>query len=134
MAVNRTDRLNSLLKGVISEVIRLQVRNEKVADLFSVTRVDISKDLHHAKVYISVIGTEAERTDTIDALQSAAGFISVTASKKVVMRHFPALRFILDDTVDKQMRVEELLQSINNERTSREMDKDDDAEGNQRAG
>ncbi len=57
MAVKRTDRLNSLLKEVISEVIRREVRNPHVNELVTVTRVQISKDLHYAKVYISVIGT-----------------------------------------------------------------------------
>lgn len=111
-AKQRTDRLNSLLKEVISEVIRRDVRNPHVNSLITVTRVDIAKDLHYAKVYISVIGTPEERTKTIDALQSAAGFIAVNASKKVVMRYFPALTFKLDDSVDKHMRIEELLNEI----------------------
>lgn len=58
MAVKRTDRLNSLLKEVISEVIRKDVRNPHVNELVTVTRVNISRDLRHAKVFISVIGTE----------------------------------------------------------------------------
>lgn len=108
----RIDRLNSLLREVISEVIRRDVNNPHVSKFASVTHVDISKDLHHAKVYVSVLGTEAEKATVMEALQSASGFIGVVASKKVVMRFFPSLRFILDDTVDKQMRIEQLLQEI----------------------
>ncbi|MCE2982787.1 MAG: ribosome-binding factor A, partial [Parachlamydia sp.] len=58
MSVQRTDRLNSLLKEVISEVIKREVRNPHVTDLVTVTRVQITKDLRHAKVFISVIGSE----------------------------------------------------------------------------
>lgn len=112
MAIKRTDRLNSLLKEVISEVIHRQVRNPHVNELVTVTRVDITKDLHYAKVYISVIGSKEAKQDTLQALQSAAGFIAVNASKKVVMRYFPTLTFKLDDGVDKHMRIEELLQEI----------------------
>lgn len=119
MAVERTDRLNSLLKEVISEVIKRNVRNPHVTQLATVTRVQISKDLRHAKVYISVIGTEQEKIETIDALNSAAGFIAVNASQQVVMRYFPELNFKLDDSVDKHMRVEKLLGEINEERKSR---------------
>lgn len=119
MAVKRTDRLNSNLKEVISEVIRRDVRNPHVNELVTVTRVQISKDLHYAKVYISVIGTDAQKTETIDALKSAAGFIAVQASQKVVMRYFPELNFKLDDSVDKHMRIEELLQEISKERKTR---------------
>ncbi len=67
MAVKRTDRLNSLLKEVISEVIKRDVRNPHVAELVTVTRVQISKDLHHAKVFISVIGTDQQKAETMEA-------------------------------------------------------------------
>lgn len=124
MTKQRTDRLNSLLKEVISEVIRDDVRNPHVAELFTVTRVDITKDLHYAKVYISVIGDEQKRKETIEALNSAAGFIAVNASKKVTMRYFPELTFKLDDSVDKHMRIQELLGEISEERNSREPTQD----------
>lgn len=121
----RTDRLNSLLKEVISEVIRRDVRNPHVPELVTVTRVDITKDLRYAKVYISVIGNPKEKEETINALQTAAGFIAVTASKKVVMRYFPELTFKLDDSVDKHMRIEELLGQIEAKRKEYEIADDE---------
>ena len=120
MAVQRTDRLNSLLKEVISEVIREDVRNPHLGEFVTVTRVNISKDLRHAKVFISVIGSEQNKIESIAALNSAAGFIAVNASHKVVMRYFPELKFRLDDSVDKHMRIEELLTDITKERASRD--------------
>ena len=125
MAVQRTDRLNSLLKEVISEVIKRDVRNPHVTELVTVTRVQISKDLRHAKVFISVIGTDPQKAETIAALTSAAGFIAVNSSQKVTMRYFPELRFKLDDSVDKHMRIEELLGEISKERASRPQPLDD---------
>lgn len=119
MVKQRTDRLNSLLKEVISEVIRKDVRNPHVNELMTITRVEITKDLHHAKVFVSVIGDEAAKEETLMALQNAAGFIAVTASKKVVMRYFPELHFKLDDSVDKHMRIEKILGEISSERESR---------------
>ncbi len=119
MAVQRTDRLNSLLKEVISDVIRKEVRNPYVTELMTVTRVQISKDLRHAKVFISVIGNQQDKEETIKALNSAAGFIAVNASHLVVMRYFPELRFKLDDSVEKLMRIEKLLGDITQERASR---------------
>ena len=120
MAKLRTARLNSLLKEVISEVIRRDVHNPHVNELITVTRVEITNDLHYAKVYISVIGTQAQKKETMDALQSAAGFIAVHASKKVVMRYFPALTFKLDEGVEKHMRIEELLNEIKSKRAQYE--------------
>lgn len=115
----RTKRLNSLLKEVLSEVIYKDVRNPNIAQFTTVTEVDISKDLRHAKVYISVIGTEQERKGTVEALENSAGFIGVLASKKVVMHHFPTLTFFLDTSVDKQMKIDSLLKGIHDEKQSR---------------
>ena len=120
MVVKRTDRLNSLLKEVISEVIRREVRNPHVAELVAVTRVQISKDLRHAKVYISIMGSEQQKVETLAALSSAAGFIAIQASHEVVMRYFPELTFKLDDSVEKHMRIEEVLGEIHKELESRQ--------------
>jgi ribosome-binding factor A len=126
MTKERTPRLNSLLKEVITEIIRRDVRNPHVNELLTVTRVEITKDLHYAKVYISVIGTESQKAETLKALQTAAGFIAVRASKQVVMRYFPSLTFLLDDSVEKHMRIEELLNKISKEEKSRDKDAHND--------
>lgn len=119
MVKNRVVRLNSLLREVLSEVIQRDVRNPHVNQLVTVTRVEITKDLHYAKVYISVIGSDLERAQTIEALQSAAGFIAIHASKKVVMRYFPALTFKLDTSVDHQFKIDTLLNQIHHEQQTR---------------
>lgn len=123
----RISRLNSLLKEVISDIIRRDVRNPHIVALLTVTHVDVSKDLHHAKVYISVIGSPEQKAETLQALQSAAGFIAVQSSKEVVMRYFPALTFKLDDGVDKHMRIEELLNEIASEKEHRSGPESEDA-------
>lgn len=120
MAPKRTDRLNSLLQEVISEVIRRDVKNPHVNELISVTKVDITKDLRHAKVYISVIGDDHTKQETLIGLQSAAGFIGTRASKKMVIRYFPELTFKLDETVDQQMRVDSILKELKKERELRQ--------------
>jgi len=115
----RTARLNSLLREVISEVIHREVGNPNISQLITITKVEITTDLHHAKVFFSVIGPDIEKEHTLQALQSAAGYISVLASKKVVMRFFPELTFKIDDSVEHHMRVEEILQKIRKENESR---------------
>lgn len=122
--IKRTDRLNSLLREVISDVIRKEVRNPDIPELISITEVGISKDLKYAKVYVSIIGSEEERLKGIEALQSASGFIGRSASQQVVMRFFPKLTFRLDDSVNKQMRIEEILSDIHKERDLRQEETD----------
>ncbi len=120
MAVERTDRLNSLLKEVITEVIKKDVKNPDVNELFTITRVDITKDLRQAKVFFSVIGDDIQKKQTLFALESAAGFIATKASKKVRMRFFPSLTFKVDDTVEKHIRIQEVLKKIENEKKTRD--------------
>lgn len=117
--IKRTDRLNSLLKEVISELIMRDVRNPKVSDLVTITKVEITKDLHYAKVYISLIGSPQEKKQTLQGLQSAASFISSQASKKVVMRYFPTLTFYLDDSLEDELRIHTLLEQIHDEQSKR---------------
>jgi ribosome-binding factor A len=126
MAIKRAVRLNSLLKEVISEVVMRDVRDPRLPQFVTITGVEITSDLHYAKVSVSVIGTPEQKTKTIEALQSAAGFIAVQSSKKVVMRYFPALTFKIDDSVEQHIRIESLLSEIQKEQKSRAPHPDDD--------
>jgi ribosome-binding factor A len=122
MKIKRTDRLNSLLKEVLSEVIQRDVNDPEVSPFTSVSNVEITQDLHYAKVFISVIGSDQEKEKTLAALQKSAGFIGKIASKKVVMRFFPTLTFKLDTSVEKQMKIQEILNEIKSKETSKETD------------
>jgi ribosome-binding factor A len=125
MAKKRVERLNSLLKEVISEVVMKDVRDPRMAQFVTITGVEITSDLHYAKVFISVIGSAEQKKQTLDALQSAAGFVAVQASKKVTMRYFPNLTFKLDESVEKHIRIETLLGQIHQEQKSRKINPDD---------
>lgn len=120
MKKNRLERVNSLLKEVIFEVIQKEVRNPHVTTFVSVTKVDTSADLHHAKVYISLICSDEEKTKVIIALNSAAGFIAVHAAKLARLRYFPNLIFKLDTALEEQLKIQKILGDIEKERLSRE--------------
>jgi ribosome-binding factor A len=117
---NRLARVNSLLREVISEVIQKEVKNPHVTTFVSVTEVDTSADLHHAKVSISLLCSDEEKAKVLAALNSAAGFIAVNAAKKVQIRYFPTLTFKLDTSLEEHMRIQKILGEIEDERKSRE--------------
>lgn len=120
MKKNRLARVNSLLKEVIFEVIQKEVRNPNVTTFVTVTEVDTSADLHHAKVSVSLICSDEEKSKILAALNSAAGFIAVHAAKKVQMRYFPELIFKIDTSIEEHMRIQQILGDLEKERTSRE--------------
>lgn len=111
----RIDRLNSLLKQVIAEVIMTEVRNPKITALITVRQVEVSKDLQHAKVFVSLLGSPSAQQQTLKALRSAAGFISVKTAQQVILRRFPSLSFHLDETLDHELRIHTLLEQIHHE-------------------
>lgn len=123
--VKRTDRLNSLIKQVISDVIRREVKNPHLPELLTITHVEITGDLHHAKVHVSVIGGPEQKKKAIDVLNQAAGFIATRSSKQVVMRFFPELTFILDESVEVQSHMNDVMDKIQKERAERTGEKDE---------
>ena len=120
MKPRRVDRLNSLLKEVISDVIRKEVKNPHLPNLITITNVEITKDMRQAKVYFSVIGDEKSKAQALNILHSAAGHIGSRAAKQVVIRYFPKLTFFLDESLEQRMHIESLMMDIKDERKDRE--------------
>ena len=108
----RIDRLNSLIRRDLSDLIRNEVRDPRVAVEMSVTRVVTSADVQHAKVYVSVYGTLREKEDAIDGLEDASGFIRRQLRGRLETRNVPILRFVLDDTLDEGNEMLRLLDSL----------------------
>jgi ribosome-binding factor A len=125
MSSGRVPRLNSLLKEVISEVIHRGIHHiPHINQFITITRCEITADLYYAKVYVSILGSDAEKLKSLEALNNKAPLIAVMSSKKMRIRHFPELTFEIDTGLEKQMRIEELLHKINKERESRPHDDD----------
>lgn len=108
----RTERLNSLIRRDLSDLIRNEVKDPRVAGVVSVTMVDTSADVQHAKVYVSVFGTLHEKEEAIAGLDDASGFIRRQLRGRLETRNVPTLRFILDDTLDEGNEMLRLLDSL----------------------
>ena len=115
MVSRRIERLNSMIRRDVSELLRYEVKDPRVSGVVSVTRVNTSNDVQHARVYVSVYGTLREKEDTIAALQSAAGFIRRQLRGRLETRHVPVLKFVLDDTLTEGNQMLELLDSLADE-------------------
>lgn len=120
MFPNRIKRVNSLLREVLTEVIRRDLKNHELTELLSITSVDTTKDLRLAKVYISIITDDDElKKRTIQELQKCASRIENIAYKKVDLRYFPSLTFKLDESIEKYIVMDTLLQKIDDEKKHR---------------
>jgi len=97
----RLERVNSLIREEISELLRLHVKDPRLGSFVSVTEVATSPDLRHATVFVSYFGTESEKQQTVSALTAASGFLHHELTKRLKMRHVPDLSFQWDDSIER---------------------------------
>src|SRR5438045_5514950 len=101
-------RVNEALREVLSARIAGGLKDPRIG-FVTVTGVETSPDLRHARVYVSVLGSEEQKADALAGLQSAAGFLQAKVGQELRMKHTPTLEFHYDDSVDRGMRITELL-------------------------
>lgn len=125
----RSDRVAESMKRVISELLQQhRIKDVRISGLVSITEVELSGDLHHAKVYVSVYGDEATQQHTMEGLQSAIGFIRSEVGKALKLRTTPEIHFKLDQSAAKAAEINALLQRIKKEREEQEDQKPEDEE------
>lgn len=108
----RTDRVDELLRQEIGAIVARDVADPRVG-FATITKVETTRDLSHAKVWVSVIGQPAERQATISALGRAMPFVRHELGKTLRMRRIPDLHLLLDDTAERGTRVLQLLDELN---------------------
>lgn len=102
-------RVDEAVREVLSDVVTKDLKDPRVG-FVTVTAVQTSPDMRHARVYVSVLGTEEERAASLDGLRSAHGYLQKRLSGDLRMKHTPQLTFLYDDTLDRALRVEQLLE------------------------
>ena len=108
----RIERLNSLIRQEISELLQSQVKDPRLGSLVTVTEVSASLDLRHAKVFISRICSEEEKQETLKALIAASGFFRKELTKRLKLRRVPELSFRWDDSIERGAHILQLIDEI----------------------
>ena len=108
----RTRQVGEFLREELTDIIRREVKDPRIG-FMSVTRVDVTPDLRHAAVYISVLGTDQEREETLTALRSASGFIRHHLKPRLRMRQIPELEFRDDRSMEHAEQIARTLREIN---------------------
>ena len=116
MANRRLLRVADLLREELSDIIRLSIHDPRVTGRdFTVTRVDVSADLNHARVHVSSLLAEKERGELLDGLNHSAGFIHRELMHRVHMKNIPGLVFEYDDGIVRSQRIADIIQSLHRE-------------------
>jgi ribosome-binding factor A len=107
-------RVDEAVRAVLSEAIATDLSDPRVG-FVTVTQVKTSPDLRHARVYVSVLGSDAERGESLEGLAAAHGFLQSRLASSLRLKHTPTLTFEYDDSVDRGMRITQLLQDREHE-------------------
>ncbi|MGL4420705.1 MAG: 30S ribosome-binding factor RbfA [Gemmataceae bacterium] len=108
MKSHRLARIAEVIREVASTTILFELRDPRVKNV-TVTRAEVSADLQHAKVYVSVMGTEKQQQLALYGLEHSAGFIQAKVAKQLATRFVPVLSFILDPGIKKSIEISRLL-------------------------
>lgn len=113
MSQRRQERMAVELKRSLSRILQEEIKDPRVDfSIVSVNRVEVTNDLSHARVYISIMADEQKQQDTMAALQKARGFIRSEVAGEIQIRHAPEIDFRLDRSIEHGIRISSLLDEI----------------------
>ncbi len=116
MNIRRIGRISEEVKKVVSDIILNNLKDPRVSNMTTVTNVEVTRDLSYARIFISVLGDDQDKQDTLDGLESAKGYIRSEISKNVDLRHVPKPVFLLDESIEKGMHISKLIKDLNREK------------------
>lgn len=111
----RVERLNKVIKQEISALLEREVNDPRLDSLISVTRVSLSPDLKHARVFVSILGDEDHRCKMLAGFNSASGFLRRELGPRLHMRAVPQLSFEYDDSLEQGARVLDLIGQVSSD-------------------
>lgn len=121
----RTERVGNMIRNIIGELLLSKIADPRIDPAkTSVTRVDVAEDLLAAKVFVSVIGSEAEQRRALRGLSSASGHIQELMVRQMTLRNTPILQFVLDKNFKQGLRTLQLIQQAMDEIEQRQQQRD----------
>jgi ribosome-binding factor A len=113
MPSRRVERVNELIRTELGDLVGRSMRDPRLSGLASITEVHTTPDLRHARVYVSILGTEDDKKSTMIALQAASGFLRRELASRMTMKYVPDLTFLVDESIERGERIRELLRQVN---------------------
>lgn len=121
----RVSRVAALIQEEVSQMVLHDIKDDRVgAGMVSITDVDVSGDLQHAKIYVSIYGTDEARVETMAGLKSATGYVRRELGRRMRLRRTPEVVFIEDRGIERGDRMLALLNQLNQERQGKELEED----------
>lgn len=123
----RVSRVASLIKQEVSLILLHDIKDDRVGTgMVSITDVDVSGDLQHAKIFVSIYGTEEAKRETMEGLKSATGYIRSHLGQRIRLRRTPEVTFLEDHSLERGDRMVALLNQLSENRKDQDFDSDID--------
>jgi len=113
---HRIERVNSLIRQEISQLLQRQVKDPRLGTFITVTEVSTSADLKHAKVFVSCIGSKEGKQETLSVLAAASGFFRSELAGRLKLRYIPELSFHWDDSIERGDHLLRLIDGVSSEK------------------
>ncbi|MCI6044678.1 30S ribosome-binding factor RbfA [bacterium] len=120
----KNTRINGEVMKELSTIIRQEIKDPRIHMMTSVTSVEVAPDLKTCKAYISVLGNDKEKNDTIVGLRSGEGYIRRLLAKRLNLRNTPEIQFKLDESIEYGVNMSRLIDEVN--KGISERDEEDD--------
>ena len=108
----RLNRINDQITAVAAQIIRGEMADPRIGTVVSVTKADTTRDLKFCKIFISVLGDEAQTEETMTALTKASGFVRKRIAEIINLRVTPEITFVLDDSIAHGVRMRKLIDDL----------------------
>jgi ribosome-binding factor A len=112
----RPDRVAEAIRVEVATFLREGAKDPRLVGMITVTAVDVTRDMRHGKVFVSIMGSDAERAATLEALDGMAGHLRSRLARVLSLRVAPSLSFKLDESVARAARIETLLAQVRDEK------------------
>lgn len=109
---SRGERIRKALIKEISDIIQRQVKDPRISGIVSVTDIDLSADYGHAKVFVSIYGTDEQKENTMEAIEDSTPFVRKEVGRRIRLRHVPEIEFKRDDSLERGSRITSLIDKI----------------------
>lgn len=128
MKSHRVARVSEVIREVAAETILFELKDPRVKNV-TVTRAEVSADLQHAKIYVSVMGSDKEQQLTMYGLSNASGFVQSKLAKRLTTRFIPHVTFVKDEGIKKSIEIARLIREAKGESLAAdEVENDDDSD------
>ncbi|HET9921211.1 MAG TPA: 30S ribosome-binding factor RbfA [Ktedonobacteraceae bacterium] len=118
---HRQEKLGELIAVEVSDLLRTRMKDPRIG-FASITHVEVSGDIRHAKIFVSVMGDEQEQRETMKALKHASGFLRHELAGRLTLRYMPELEFRLDTSIEKGAHILDLINKLEQEEQRNEQE------------